>query len=201
MHPVRALCQRCVGSVAAFTRWWSVAGVLTASSIGAAKGGGYARYLESKTVEPDRGDYYLNAEGEPTQAPGRWLAAADTLARLGIDDGRVDGQDFVAMMEGRHPRSGGWLRAAGANGARGGGIDLTFSAPKSVSAVWALGTVAQRREMEEAHAAAVAAADGASDRDGPNCSPSCWRSPARGACQGLGRGRVPAHHRARGPGW
>jgi conjugative relaxase-like TrwC/TraI family protein len=132
--------------------------VLTASSIGAAKGGGYARYLESKTVEPDRGDYYLNPEGEPTQAPGRWLASVDTLARLGLDDGPVDGGDFIAMMEGRHPRSGGWLRAAGANGARGGGIDLTFSAPKSVSAVWALGSVSQRRDMEGAHAAAVTAA-------------------------------------------
>ena len=47
---------------------------MTAASIGAAKGGGYARYLESKTVEPERGDYYLSPEGEPTQAPGRWLA-------------------------------------------------------------------------------------------------------------------------------
>ncbi len=132
--------------------------MLTASSIGAAKGGGYARYLESKTIEPHRGDYYLNAEGEPTQAPGRWLAGADTLAHLGLDDGPVDGRDFVAMMEGRHPRTGGWLRAAGANGARGGGIDLTFSAPKSVSTVWALGSDTRRRNMEEAHAAAVAAA-------------------------------------------
>ena len=59
-----------------------MAGVLTVSSIGAAKGGGYARYLESKTVEPDRGDYYLNAEGEPTQAPGRWLASRATRTRL-----------------------------------------------------------------------------------------------------------------------
>ncbi len=113
--------------------------MLTASSIGAAKGGGYARYLESKTVEPERGDYYLNPSGEPTQAPGRWLASPETLARLGIDGGAVDGPDFIALMEGRHPRTGGWLRAAGATGARGGGIDLTFSAPKSVSAVWALG--------------------------------------------------------------
>jgi hypothetical protein len=32
---------------------------MTAASIGAAKGGGYARYLESKTVQPERGDYYL----------------------------------------------------------------------------------------------------------------------------------------------
>jgi hypothetical protein len=43
---------------------------MTAASIGAAKGGGYARYLESKTVEPERGDYYLTPGGEPTQAPG-----------------------------------------------------------------------------------------------------------------------------------
>ena len=81
-------------------------GVMTASSIGAAKAGGYARYLESKTVSPGRGDYYLNPSGEPTQAPGRWLATRDTLARLGIEGTTVDGADFVALMEGRHPRSG-----------------------------------------------------------------------------------------------
>jgi hypothetical protein len=45
--------------------------MMTAASIGAAKSGGYARYLESKTVTPERGDYYLSPEGEPTQAPGR----------------------------------------------------------------------------------------------------------------------------------
>jgi conjugative relaxase-like TrwC/TraI family protein len=128
---------------------------MTAASIGAAKGGGYARYLESKTVIPERGDYYLTPEGEPTQAPGRWLASADTLARLGIEGTTVEGKDFIALMEGRHPRDGRWLRAAGAGGGRGGGIDLTFSAPKSVSAVWALADPSQRREIEAAHAAAV----------------------------------------------
>ena len=132
--------------------------MLTASSIGAAKGPGYARYLESKTVEPARGDYYLDPGGEPTQAPGRWLASPDSLARLGLEGDGVEGPDFVALMEGRHPRGDGWLRAAGASGARGGGIDLTFSAPKSVSAVWALGSSVQRRDMLEAHAAAVAEA-------------------------------------------
>jgi len=43
---------------------------MTAASIGASRGGGYARYLESKTVEPERGDYYLTPDGEMTQAPG-----------------------------------------------------------------------------------------------------------------------------------
>ncbi|HLB22191.1 MAG TPA: MobF family relaxase [Solirubrobacteraceae bacterium] len=128
---------------------------MTAASIGAAKAGGYARYLESKTIEPERGDYYLSPEGEPTQAPGRWLASPDTLVRLGIEGEEVDGADFIALMEGRHPRSGAWLRPEGAGGGRGGGIDLTFSAPKSVSAVWALGDEAQRQAIEAAHAAAV----------------------------------------------
>jgi conjugative relaxase-like TrwC/TraI family protein len=128
---------------------------MTAASIGAAKGGGYARYLESKTVEPERGDYYLSPDGEPTQAPGQWLATPDTLARLGIEGSAIEGKDFIALMEGRHPQSGAWLRRAGATGGRGGGIDLTFSAPKSVSTVWALGDASQRREMEAAHAAAV----------------------------------------------
>ncbi|HMH46928.1 MAG TPA: MobF family relaxase [Solirubrobacteraceae bacterium] len=128
---------------------------MTAASIGSAKGGGYARYLESKTVEPERGDYYLSPDGEPAQAPGRWLASPDTLARLGIEGASVDGPEFIALMEGRHPRTGAWLRPEGAGGGRGGGIDLTFSAPKSVSAVWALGEAAQRRDIEAAHAAAV----------------------------------------------
>jgi conjugative relaxase-like TrwC/TraI family protein len=128
---------------------------MTAASIAAGKGGGYARYLESKTIEPERGDYYLTPEGEPTQAPGQWLATPDTLARLGIEGTTVEGREFIALMEGRHPRTGEWLRREGSNGQRGGGIDLTFSAPKSVSTVWALAGETQRREIEAAHAAAV----------------------------------------------
>jgi conjugative relaxase-like TrwC/TraI family protein len=129
--------------------------VVTASSIGAAKGGGYARYLEGKTVQPERGDYYLTPGGEPAQAAGRWLASADTLAQLGIEGSVVDGPDFIALMEGRHPRDGGWLRQAGADGSRGGGIDVTFSAPKSVSVTWALGDEHERRVIDQAHRSAV----------------------------------------------
>jgi conjugative relaxase-like TrwC/TraI family protein len=67
----------------------------------------------------------------------------------------VTGGDFVALMEGRHPGSGRWLRPEGAGGGRGGGIDVTFSAPKSVSVVWALADPWQREQIEQAHARAV----------------------------------------------
>jgi conjugative relaxase-like TrwC/TraI family protein len=130
--------------------------VMTAASIGASRGGGYARYLESKTVEPERGDYYLTPDGEMAQAQGRWLADAETLERLGVQAGEaVDGADFIALMEGRHPGTGRWLRPEGAGGGRGGGIDVTFSAPKSVSTVWALGDPWQREQIEHAHGRAV----------------------------------------------
>jgi len=129
---------------------------MTAASIGAGRGVGYAQYLEGKTVAPERGDYYLTPDGELTEAPGRWLSDPETLARLGIDPAApVDGPQFVALMEGRDPGTGRWLRPAGADGNRGGGIDVTFSAPKSVSVVWALGDPWQREQIEAAHARAV----------------------------------------------
>jgi conjugative relaxase-like TrwC/TraI family protein len=129
---------------------------MTAASIGAGRGAGYAQYLEGKTVAPERGDYYLTPDGELTEAPGRWLSDPETLARLGIEPAApVDGPQFVALMEGRDPGTGRWLRPAGADGNRGGGIDVTFSAPKSVSVVWALGDPWQREQIEAAHARAV----------------------------------------------
>jgi conjugative relaxase-like TrwC/TraI family protein len=129
---------------------------MSASSIGAGRGGGYARYLEGKTIAPERGDYYLTPAGELTEAPGRWLSDRETLERLGIEpDAPVAGADFIALMEGRDPGSGRWLRPAGSDGSRGGGIDVTFSAPKSVSVVWALGDPWQREQIEQAHAKAV----------------------------------------------
>jgi conjugative relaxase-like TrwC/TraI family protein len=130
--------------------------VMSASSIPAARGGDYARYLEGKTVAPERGDYYLTPDGELTQAPGRWLADPETLEALRIQpEGPASGDDFVALMEGQHPVTGAWLRRAGPDGLRGGGIDGVFSAPKSVSTVWALADSWQREQIEQAHAKAV----------------------------------------------
>jgi hypothetical protein len=76
---------------------------MTAASIPAARGGDYARYLEGKTVAPERGDYYLTPDGELTQAPGRWLADSQTLEQLGV---RPDGRDRSCRPRGRARRAG-----------------------------------------------------------------------------------------------
>lgn len=63
---------------------------MSPSSIGAGKAGGYARYLEGKTIAPEQGDYYLTPDGSTAEAPGRSLSDPETLARLGIEaDGPV----------------------------------------------------------------------------------------------------------------
>ena len=55
----------------------------------------------------------------------------------------------------RHPVSGEQLRRVGANGEAVVAIDATFSAPKSVSAVWALGSPEVRAALEAAQERAV----------------------------------------------
>jgi conjugative relaxase-like TrwC/TraI family protein len=130
--------------------------MMTAASIGAGDAASYSAYLESRTVAPARGDYYLSPEGEPTEAPGVWHVLEETRERLGLETGgAVSAEQLVALMDGRHPGSGEFIRRAGSNGRRAGGIDLTFSAPKSVSAVWALGSPEQREGVELAQARAV----------------------------------------------
>jgi conjugative relaxase-like TrwC/TraI family protein len=132
--------------------------MMTAASIPAAAGGGYAEYLEGKTVAPERGDYYLGTDGLPAEAPGRWLGDADALARVGVTTGSVAGDDLRALMAGHRPEDpAAFVRAAGPDGTRAAGIDVTFSAPKSVSIAWGLGDDEQRAELEAAHRAAVAA--------------------------------------------
>ena len=116
--------------------------MMTVASIGASQAAGYSAYLESRTVASARGDYYLSPEGEPIEAPGFWHARAQTLHRVGIEPGApVTATQLVALMEGRDPQSGQFVRAAGSDGRRAAGIDLTFSAPKSVSVLWASGSL------------------------------------------------------------
>ncbi|MDW5595105.1 MobF family relaxase [Conexibacter stalactiti] len=134
---------------------------MTAASIPAATGGDYAGYLDGKTMVPEQGDYYLGRDGLPAEAPGRWIGNADALTRVGITPGPAHADDLRALMAGHRPgQPDEFLRAAGPDGSRAAGIDVTFSAPKSVSIAWALGDQAQRAEIEAAHRAAVEQAVG-----------------------------------------
>jgi conjugative relaxase-like TrwC/TraI family protein len=75
-------------------------------------------------------DYYL----DPNEPAGRWWG--NGRAALGVH-GDVDGGELGALLESRHPVTGARLgRGFGPKSARG--FDATFSAPKSVSALWAL---------------------------------------------------------------
>ncbi len=137
--------------------------MMTAASIPAAKAVGYGGYLDGKTLAPEQGDYYLGRDGMPAEAPGRWIGDPDALARVGITPGPVQSDELRALMEGRRPQLGPdgepvWLRNAGPDGTRAGGLDVTFSAPKGVSIAWALGK--DRAAIEAAHEASVDAALG-----------------------------------------
>ena len=96
--------------------------MMSASSIGAGRGGGYARYLEGKTVAPERGDYYLIPVASWRRRPATGFRRRETLARLGVDPGvPVDGGDFIALMEGRHPGPGGGCARPARTGLGAGG--------------------------------------------------------------------------------
>jgi conjugative relaxase-like TrwC/TraI family protein len=91
--------------------------------------------------------YYLDG-GEP---PGRWSGAA--AGDLGLV-GDVGSEAFLAVMAGRDPATGTDLgRRYGEGSVRG--FDATFSAPKSVSLLWALGDERTQGEVLEAHDQAV----------------------------------------------
>jgi len=133
--------------------------VLTVAKIAGSGAAAYGQYLEGRTQAAEAGDYYLAAAGERVEAPGRWVLGEQGTAALGVDASRpVAAEDFRAVMAVRHPATGEPLRAGGAGGEAVAAIDATFSAPKSVSAVWALGSPELRAALEAAQERAVDAA-------------------------------------------
>jgi len=134
--------------------------VLTVAKIAASGAAAYGHYLEGRTIAPQAGDYYLSQAGERVEAPGRWASLGQRGGEvLGVDGSRpVGAEDFRVLMAVRNPGTGGALRAGGAGGSSVAAIDATFSAPKSVSAVWALGSPELRAALELAQERAVDAA-------------------------------------------
>ena len=99
-------------------------------------------------------DYYLSdpARELPAPMPGRWTGGA--AAALGLE-GELRPGDFRRVLQGRHPQTG---QPMGSGRTSTAAFDLTFSAPKSVSVLFALGGEEAARCLADTHAAAVAGA-------------------------------------------
>jgi conjugative relaxase-like TrwC/TraI family protein len=142
--------------------------VQTTHKISGDSAAGYAAYLTSAS---DRGDYYTrSSDGEygsgATLAPSRWHGSPALLGELGLSADRPVGrEDLAALMRGVSPADGHELRSAGGDGSRVAGIDTTFSAPKSVSALWAVSSPYERARIEAAHSRAVAGTIARIERD------------------------------------
>lgn len=109
---------------------------------------------------PDAGAYYVDGPGgyylDGDEPPGQWLGLG--AEALGLA-GEVDDDHFLALMDGRNPIDGALLGTSH-HERTVRGFDVTCSAPKSVSVLFAIGDERVRKEVLDAHDAAVAAAFG-----------------------------------------
>ncbi|MDO9408998.1 MAG: MobF family relaxase [Patulibacter sp.] len=113
---------------------------------------GQERYYE-RTVAHGQDDYY-SGQGE---APGRWIGRG--AEQLGLD-GQVRAEQLSGMAAGIDPSDPDLHRAlrSSRSEVKVAGYDLTFSAPKSVSVLFAVADPETSRELVRAHDAAVGAA-------------------------------------------
>ena len=117
--------------------------MLSIGKLGVAGGADY--YLDKVANNVD--DYYLG-RGE---APGQWVGQA--AAGLGLT-GQVDPGELRNLLAGKS--ADGKTLGLQVQPARRPGYDLTFSAPKGVSLLWAFGTADVRDAVSSAHDQAVA---------------------------------------------
>ena len=93
------------------------------------------------------GRYYLDGE----EVPGRWRGSG--AVALGLT-GSLEEDDFLALMDGLDPTTGTALGTAHTERTVRG-FDVTCSAPKSVSVLFAVGDADLRAQVLAAHDAAV----------------------------------------------
>ena len=104
-----------------------------------------AYYLESQRSFRHPNEYYTAGE-EPD---GVWF---NPKVLFGLaDHGKVDSSEFHLLYNGFAPNTGGKLTQNAGSERRSAGLDMTFSADKSVSALWAVADPELRSEIERAH--------------------------------------------------
>ena len=115
-----------------------------------------ARAAEAAAREAPAGEAGLAGYyGTDAARPGRWVGAAEDLARyrLGAPRGLVDREQLAAVMDGGRLGDGTEVLPAPAGGGVRAGralYDVTYSAPKSVSVLWSDADAAGRARVEEA---------------------------------------------------
>ncbi len=116
----------------------------------------WSRYLVSQAA---RGDYYTHDGQDGQTAPTQWHGPEALLRSYGIDASKpVELKHLRSLMHGFNPVDGEPIRPAGSNKTRVAGTDLTFSPPKTVSALWATAGPYRRTQIEVAHRKAVKSA-------------------------------------------
>ena len=104
-----------------------------------------AYYLESQRSFRHPNEYYTAGE-EPD---GVWF---NPKGLLGLENGgKVDSGDFHRLYHGFAPDGSQKLTRNAGSEQRSPGVDMTFSADKSMSALWAIADPALRGEIEQAH--------------------------------------------------
>ena len=102
-------------------------------------------YLESQRSFRHPNEYYTAGE-EPD---GVWF---NPKGLLGLENGgKVDSGDFQRLYNGFAPDGSTRLTRNAGSEQRSPGVDMTFSADKSVSTLWAIADPELRSEIEEAH--------------------------------------------------
>lgn len=115
--------------------------------------------LTLAALEPGKAQYYLDTVASGVEdyytgageAPGRWIGRSSE--RLGLT-GEVDGDDLHAVLASLDPTAGERLTRA-QSAPKVPGFDATFSAPKTVSLLFALGSPEVADEVRAAHDFAV----------------------------------------------
>ena len=104
-----------------------------------------AYYLESQRSFRHPNEYYTAGE-EPD---GVWF---NPKGLFGLEDGgKVDSGEFHRLYHGFAPDGSGKLTRNAGSERRSPGLDMTFSADKSVSALWAIADSELRNRIEQAH--------------------------------------------------
>ena len=104
-----------------------------------------AYYLESQRSFRHPNEYYTAGE-EPD---GVWFNPKGLFGL--VDGGKVDSSDFHRLYNGFAPNTGSKLTRNAGSERRSAGLDMTFSADKSVSALWAVADPGLRSKIEDAH--------------------------------------------------